>query len=314
MKRNSIDNQSLRNRNFVRTCAAGFLLYAVVYAVLIPVSVSHIEWAGDIIRMFLFSCLLVGPFNAWLADKFRRKHLLTYPFIGVLLVTVGYHFACSFSQFMWLAFVQGACFGLASSAGITLSIDTVHSGHRTKANMVYALVSRLGMAIGVSGGLWMLAGETYSWMWPLAVGLVGVLLAMLVYVPFRAPIGLPVCSSDRYVLGRAMVPALNVFMAAFACAMLSLTTAYGWIALWILALLSPWLVRMFVKLSHHCQRATGNMTFHLFLDAGLLLGIMTGMPQVDEGLSRWLPLSLLAVSVLMYVGITRIYYRKKRVR
>ena len=315
MRKNSIDNlSSLRNRNFVQTCAAGFLLYAVIYAVLVPILVHHAMWASGIVFPFLMGMQVVGPFHAWLADKFPRKHLLTYPFIGVLLVAVGYDYAFTAHQFSLLAFIQGGCFGLASSAGITLSIDVVHSGHRTNANMVYALFTRLGMAVGFATGLWLLAAGIYSWMWPVLAGMVGILLASWVYVPFRAPIGLPVCSADRYVLGRAIVPALNVGIAAFACGLLSLVTVWGVASVWMLAVLSPFLVRMFVKLSHHCQRATGNMTFHLWMDAGMMFGIMVGVPQMEKAVPLWLPLLLLGLSVVMYVCVTRIYYRRMRVR
>ena len=71
---------------------------------------------------------------------------------------------------------------------------------------------------------------------------------------------------------------------------------------------------MFVKLSHHCQRATGNMTFHLWMDAGLLFGIQTGTLSWDADTSIWWPLLLLLSGVLVFFLITRIYYRKMRVR
>ena len=143
MKKNSIDNRSLCNRNYVLTCAAGFLLYVLVYAVIVSVTVHHSGWAGDICFPFAMGMLIVGPFHAWLADKFRRKHILTYPFLGLLVVAWGYAHVLTSQQFSLLALLQGMCFGLASSAGITLSIDVVHSGHRTKANMVYSLVCGL---------------------------------------------------------------------------------------------------------------------------------------------------------------------------
>lgn len=312
MRKSSIDGGgSPCNRNFVLTCVAGFLLYASVYA---SVMVGQAGRPGDICFPFAMGLLVVGPFHAWLADKFRRKHVLSYPFLGLLLVAVGNIYATTDQQFSLLALVQGMCFGLAMSAGITLSIDSVHSGHRTAANRTYALVCGLGMTAGVAAGVWMLATGTYSWMWTAAACVLGFLAASAVYVPFRAPIGLPVCSTDRYLLGRALLPALNVGVLAFACGWLALCRPWGVAGLLVLAVLSPWMVWMFVKLSHHCQRATGNVTFHLWMAVGVLFGIQVGALPWGSSCQGWMPLVCLAVAVAMYVGITRVYYKKMRVR
>lgn len=311
MRRSSIDAApALLSRNFALVCVAGFLLYASAYAVLLPLMRSGL--ALEVCLPFLLGMQVVGPFHAWLADRFRRKHLLVYPFMGVLLVSVGYAYASTPPQYAVLALVQGMCFGLAASAGITLSIDVVHTGRRTRANMVYAFLTRLGMAVGSVVGLWLMPLQTYHWLAPVVAGAAGVLAAAWMYVPFRAPIGLPVMSTDRYVSGRAVFPAFNVGLLALACGVWTLSARAGVAGLLVLAALMPGLVRMFVKLSYHCQRATGNMTLHGWVDAGVLLGAMAACclgecPSV-------LPVSAAGLSVLLFVGVTRIYYRKMRVR
>lgn len=310
MRKNNTDNPPLYNRNFGLVCVAGFLLYASAYAVLLPLMRSGVVL--DIFFPFLTGMQMAGAFNAWLADKFRRKHVLGYPFLGMLLVFIGYAYASTPPQYAVLALLHGVCFGLATSAAVTLSIDVVHTGHRTKANMVYAFCSRLGMVIGGVAGLWLMPLSTYHWLLPVLAGGVGVLAAAWMYVPFRAPIGLPMVSSDRYLLVRALLPGLNVAILAFACGMLALPMRGGMAWLFLLAVLAPWLVRMFVKLSHHCQRATGNVTFHFFVDAGLLLGV--AYAQVVETYPLWEPFAWMAFALVLYVGVTRIYYKKMRVR
>ena len=125
-----------------------------------------------------------------------------------------------------------------------------------------------------------------------------------------APIGLPVVSTDRYVLPRAVLPGLNVAVLAFACGMCVMSGATAW--LFLPAVLSPWWVRMFVKLSHHCQRATGNVTYQFFTDAGLLIGVAYAQAYAEFPL--WVPLAWLAFALVMYLCFTRIYYKKMRVR
>ena len=310
MRKNSIDQTRLYNRNFGLVCVAGFLLYASSYAVLLPLMRSGL--ALDLCLPFLIGMLAAGPFNAWLADKFRRKHVLSYPFLGMLLVFIGYAYASTPHQYTVLVLLHGICFGLASSAALTLSIDVVHTGHRTRANMIYAFVSRLGMVVGGVAGLWLMPLNTYHWLGPVLAGGVGVLASGWMYVPFRAPIGLPVASTDRYLLVRALLPGLNVSLLAFACGMLALPVQGGMVWLFCLALLSPWMVRMFVKLSHHCQRATGNVTFNLFAEMGLLLGVTWA--QTVGAFPWWEPFVWMALAVALYVGVTRIYYKKMRVR
>ena len=310
MRKSSIDNKPLCNRNFGLVCVSGFLLYATAYAVLLPLMRSGL--AADICFPFVIGIQLAGAFNAWLADKFRRRHVLAYPFAGMLLVAVGYAYASTPHQYMALALLHGICFGLATSAALTLSIDVVHTGNRTRANMVYAFVSRLGMVVGGTAGLWLMPLSTYHWLGPVLAGAAGVLAASWMYVPFRAPIGLPVMSNDRYLLVRALLPGLNVGILAFACGMLVLPMQGGMAWLLLLTVLAPWLVRMFVKLSHHCQRATGNVTFNLFVDAGLLFGV--AYAQAVGAFPLWEPFAWMALAGAMYLCVTRIYYKKKRVR
>lgn len=326
MKKNSIDN-GLWSRDFLLMCIANFLLYASVYAILPFLSVFAM--GTYVYPAFLAGMLAVGPFHAWLADQFRRKHVLVYPFIVVILCTVGYLYASSATEFVLLSLLQGACFGLASAAGTTVSIDVVSSGHRTAANMAFATIGRLGVVAGLLLLVVWLGVLASRWELPAlivlsaVVGGVGVLLAACVYVPFRAPIGLKVCSFDRFLLGRAWLPALNVgligmaFMSAtvylLSQSASSKAVLFAWLPLLLLAGCVSGLVKMFVKLSHHCQRATGNTTFNTLLDGGLLGGIWLSM-DVAKGQASWVLLALFLLSGILFICATHPYYKRKRVR
>ena len=74
------------------------------------------------------------------------------------------------------------------------------------------------------------------------------------------------------------------------------------------------LVKMFVKLSHHCQRGTGNTTFNLAADTGLVAGMALALWAGKDILTcGWLSgvwlLALLVAGLVAYP-----YYKKKRVR
>ena len=71
------------------------------------------------------------------------------------------------------------------------------------------------------------------------------------------------------------------------------------------------LTRMFVKLSHHCQRGTANTTLQLASQAGLLLGTILGEWITNNVFISGL---IIVTSAFMFVGITLPYFRRNRVR
>ncbi len=322
MKKNNTD--SLLTRGLLLMCVVNFLLYASVYMVIGVLPLVKTEVVVRIFPFFLLGGLLAGPFHAYLADTFRRKHVLLGALAGIVLtMTVATYIRemC----YVWVALVQGLCLALAIGAGTTISIDITLSGHRTSGNMLFAFCGRVGMICGIMGGVWGLFHYSLTYLTYLAAACGGLsfILASLVYVPFRAPIGVSLCSIDRFLLPRAWVPAINVGILAYAFGLFLMDVVgiegYVWVLpLFLLPALTPMLIKMFVKLSHHCQRATGNMTFNLFMDAGLLAGIWTvsymkSMNQVwMDGDS--LIFVFLALALLMYVFVTRPYYKRKRVR
>lgn len=326
MKESSIDGKVL-TPDFRRMCAANFLMFASVYMLLtiLPMAVGN-EVTG-IYPAFLVGMVVAGPFQAYLADTFRRKHVMMLALVGIALTMLAAPYV-SAMHYMVVALVQGACFTLAAGAGNTISIDITPSGHRTSGNMLFALCGRVGMVVGMLLGIWAFVRYPLAHLTYIAAALDGValLLSAGVYVPFRAPMGVKLCSLDRFWLGRAWLPALNVGILTFAFGMLAVFLAalsMEWGYVWMLPMLLtvlvvPPLVKMFVKLSHHCQRATGNMTFNLLMDAGLLAGIwaVCYMGSKDEVLidEDSLAIAGLVVAILLFVIATYPYYKKKRVR
>lgn len=326
MRKNNIDGRLLTH-GLRAMCAANFLLYAAVYMLLGVLPMALADDATCIYPAFLAGMLLVGPFHAYLADAFKRKHilLLSYTGVGITMAVASYIYE---AHYAWLALLQGACFALASGAGTTISIDITLSGHRTSGNMLFASCGRVGMVAGLTAGAWGIGHYPLAWLSYASALLcaIGILLCTTVYVSFRAPIGLKLCSLDRFLLGRAWLPALNVGILAFSFGIIGsfltgLSASISWIwmlPMLVLPLLTPLWVKMFVKLSHHCQRATGNMTFNLLMDGGLIIGtwtmcVMNSQDKVPIG-EDTLAISALVLAILMFVFATRPYYKKKRVR
>ena len=210
--------------NFWRMCTANLLLFISVYMLfpLLPFVMGEqlgvsVGQAGSMFLVFVVAMFAVGPFHAYLVDEYKRKHVLLYSALIMLAAVLGYAFVDGYTKFLLLAAVQGACFGLATTAGITVAIDITTSARRSAGNMVYAWAARLGMLVGVVLGIGMykMYGFRMVTYLSVAAGLASIFFASRVYVAFRAPIGVSLCNMDRFLLPRAWVPAINMLLIAF---------------------------------------------------------------------------------------------------
>lgn len=132
MRKNSTNG--LMTLNFWRMCIANLLLFASAYMLfpvlsfVMPEQVGiSLPQTGTIFLAFAAAMFAVGPFHAFLCDEYKRKNVLLYSTLIMLAATAGYVFADSYAKLLLLASVQGACFGLATTAGITVAIDITAS-------------------------------------------------------------------------------------------------------------------------------------------------------------------------------------------
>ena len=320
MKKNNID--IVLTPTFRQICMGGSFLYMSAYMSLPVLFLLLKQDAWKLCGAFVIGMLMSGPFNAYLGDTYRRKHVFIAGLLGMLVAIGGYLYAENLLHYVILAWLHGACLGMASAAGVTVSIDITVSGKRTRGNELYALMNRIGVLVGIMIGfaIYLKYGWTSLICVDIAFGLIGLLEVFFVYVPFRAPMGVRLINLDRFLLLRALLPAFNVLILAVACGMVlycweNPLPRYVCILLAVLSLffVKPF-VKMFVKLSHHCQRGTGNTTFHLAADVGLCVGMAWAVSMenaLDKAytLGGCLLFALLCMSLVSYP-----YFKRKRVR
>lgn len=326
MKRSSTDR--LMTLNFWRMCIANFLLYTSVYMLfpLLPFIMGQqldisVAQTGGMYLAFAAAMFVVGPFHAYLGDEYKRKSIILYSTLLLLVVSWGYAFVDSYTKLLLLAFVQGGCFGLATTGGITVAIDITSSSRRSEGNIVYAWVARLGMVTGAAAGiiLYRIYDALMTSYFSIAAGLLSMLLVSRVYVAFRAPIGMSLCNIDRFLLPRAWVPALNLVLMAFVPGVLmplSFATGDYWAlpAFAILALVTIPFTNIFVRLSYHCQRATANTTCQLSMEVGVMTGIVVAFHLMDKAKIYHFASAAAILSLFFFILLTYPYYKKKRVR
>ena len=104
--------------------------------------------AGSMFLVFAVAMFAVGPFHAYLVDEYKRKHVLLYSALIMLAAVLGYAFVDGYTKFLLLAAVQGACFGLATTAGITVA--NRHNDFRAPQRRKHGIC--MGCMLGHAGG------------------------------------------------------------------------------------------------------------------------------------------------------------------
>lgn len=382
---------------FVRVCIANLLLFVSLYMLypVLPVAMATkldvpVSETGHLYLLFTLGMLLVGPFHNYLVDTYKRKYVCMLSFVAMMAAVAGYAFVSSLHQLLLLCLLQGAAFGLATTAGVTLAIDITHTSFRSSGNLVFSWAARLGMILGIALGVFLYGGYGFESLLyiSVAIGAVGVLVIAGVYVPFRAPIAMKVCSCDRFLLPRALLPAANLMLIAFVPGMLLPmlhkspvnvliggvpipffgVAAIGFLLtvvlvqlffkrrqmMWMqivvglvlmigaivtmsnvlfpqftelllaailfglsLGLIAPEFLTMFVKLSQHCQRGTANTTHLLAWELGIALGIATVCSmELETSQETVYEIGIFSVvlALVLFIGVTYPYYKKKKIR
>lgn len=188
--------------NFRKLCLVNAMLFALLFmGEQWHSSFSHFLWL-----LFIGVCL-PGLFFAHLSDAFRRKHICAIGFLMVCACSVGLQTIhdTPYVALLWL--FQGVGLGLATGMLVTLGVDVVASEYRSRANACYLLSTCFGL---FAGFLLPTYFPHYIVHLQPVFGVLGLLLLLSMYIPFRAPLGLAWCSFDRFLLPRTLPLMLNV--------------------------------------------------------------------------------------------------------
>ena len=217
------NTSGLLSSSYLQICLGNFLLFISRYMLLpmLPVVMAgrlgvSLAFTGSIFVLLTAGMFLAGPFYSYLMDTYKRKYICLLSFAIMLLVNAACLFVQTPVEFMLLCLIHGISFGLATTTSITLAIDLTNPGKRSASNEVFGWTSRFGMMMGVAAGIaiFMYRGFDEVVYLSAAVGGVGILLINMLYVPFRAPIGSKLCTTDRFLLGRGWIPMLNMILIA----------------------------------------------------------------------------------------------------
>lgn len=200
------------NREYALMCTAGFL---ATIAVFMPLFLSG-SWrvgtgfdeAGVVLCMsfFVLGMFLPGPLSSRWVDAWPRKNVCLVSLCIIGISTYLLLSAVTLTALSALRLIEGAAWGVFQmSLGSTLINDLSISKRRTQADYYFLWFQRLAMPIGV-----LLAMLLPKYLSPGSVCTVGTLLIALCFllvfslrVPFRAPVGAPRISLDRFFAPKA---------------------------------------------------------------------------------------------------------------
>lgn len=285
--------------NFRKICLGNLLMFISQYMLIpmLPVVMSEvlnlsIATTGAMFLVMVLGMILIGPFYSYLMDAYSRRTLCISAFTIVFISTIGYTFVIKPGELLMLCLVQGLAFGIANSSIITLGIDVNVSDNRSKGNIILGWFTRLGMILGVGLGSTVYLNFNFETLvtTSVVIGCAGLLFIILMRIPFRAPIGMPLCSLDRFFLPHTSIFALNMILIAFVPGVLlplihfkmrdtflldEWTVPYFAIA-GVAFLLSMLLIKLFRKLHLFVQALIGMTTVLCAICSLILFDSITG--------------------------------------
>ena len=347
------ERAKLWTRDMVILSLSNFFLYISLYIMLPVLPLWMVQhWycsyaeAGGAVAVFGLTMFLPGPCNSYIIDTFKRKSVCVITLALLAGVSLLYPYVATVGLVALLRMVQGALFSVVTmTTGSTLVIDVTASRRRTDANVAFTWFGRFGMALGLALGVYIYPYWSFTCVvYVCAVfGIGALLLIPLLHIPFRAPLCPPLFSLDRFLLPRTLLPGINMLLVSFIFGVIISHTScraemeFGQAALvagillmafsnslmssYIAALLlgigigitaSRFFVIM-ISLPLHCERGTGNNTYQLLWEVGLLGGlffenIWTGnYPDTIY----WICLGICVVSLVLYETVTHNWYYKR---
>lgn len=277
----------LWNKNFSLLIAANILLFIGVY-MLFPLFFQWMvkEWGCTVsqasiqVALFAPAMFIPGAFNNYLVDTFSRKQVCIRSVI--MLAAIG--LISPYVPQQWMAvglwMLQGVFFSLALMAtGSTLVIDVTPSSKRNAANRVFTWTSILstifGLLIGLNGPS-MLPIPKLLYLSSALCGCSAFLITM-VQVCFRAPLDLPLCSFDRFILFRTLLPGLNMLCVPIVLGMVLSAMPD---ALFYLSIVGGFIVYLLLR---QLSTISQNGKLQVFLGQVLTLAGLVVLLVVDSG-------------------------------
>lgn len=210
---------NLRSSRFVNLCLANFLVHLYLFAHLWLVH-RWVKQEGGwydfawIIVAFALGVFVPGPFVAHILERYKRKYLYL---VALVVFAVAMPWGAIHETPEAYA-VAGMGYGVMQIAlGATIVNDIVVSANRTMADSLFGWAGRMGIPLGLAGG--MLLSSHYMYLeyfwWATLPVVLAFLLVAQTSIPVKAPVHMNIISLDRFLLPSSWCPMLMQVGMAF---------------------------------------------------------------------------------------------------
>ena len=328
--------------NMVLLSLSNFLLYASLYMMLPALPLWMVRhWycsyaeAGAAVAVFGLAMFLPGAFNSYLIDTFKRKSVCLVAMLLFVASSLLYPYVATVGFIALVRAVQGGLFSVITmTTGSTLVIDVTASRRRTDANIAFSWVGRFGMVAGLALGIyiypyWNFHHVVYT-LWQalnmmMLSAVFGILIAHIYNELFYICILIGFIISLlllRYVLsyasGRSEVELGQAAMIggllllAFSNSLMNSYIAGVLLGTGIGTTVSRFFIKM-ISLPMHCERGTGNNTYQLMWEVGMLSGFLfeNMWTESHPDTIYWICIGICVTLLLMYEFFTHPWYYRK---
>lgn len=139
---------------------------------------------GFAVSAYSITAGITGFISAFFVDKFDRKKMLFFAYIGFIIGTFSCALAPNYELLVAARVLAGFFGGMIGAQVLSIVADTFEYQRRASAMGILMMAFSLASVIGVPTGLWLAA--RFSWHAPfLVIGSLGVLIAVLIalFVP-----------------------------------------------------------------------------------------------------------------------------------
>ena len=225
------------------------------------------------------------PIAGYLLDAFRQRPLYLLGYCVFAALFGGYAFSAALGTFIVFRIAHGAAFGLTSVSGNTIASEIVPHSRMGEGLGYYGLSNTLAMCVGPLSGLALQGRISYNTLFMLlfAVCFIGLLVACMVTVPDRNPVGHPKFSFKNLLLAEGLWEATSLLLASVPYGM---TTAY--IALY----------------AEEVSISFNSGTYYTVMAVGLGISRLFSGKRTDKGMTNALIVGGLLLVVASYVGLS----------
>jgi len=179
-------------KDFIFICIANFFVFIGFQMTLptLPLFVEKLggsdQLIGMVVSIFTLSALLIRPWVGHALESKGRRFIYLVG-LGIFVVSVGsYAFLSSIVLLFLMRIIQGAGWGMSTTAGGTVATDIIPAKRRGEGMGYFGLSGNLALALGPSFGLVLVSiiGFSYTFLLSALGGLLALIFAsMLHYKP-----------------------------------------------------------------------------------------------------------------------------------